>query len=68
MIVCVNLDPHAAHVGIADVPWQLGLPPTFRVRDMLDDATYTWTTGRNYLLLDPGVRQAHVFQVERAAG
>ena len=68
VIVCVNLDPHAAHVGIADVPWQLGLPPTFRVRDMLDDATYTWTTGRNYLLLDPGVRQAHVFQVERAAG
>ena len=67
VIVCVNLDPHAAHVGVADVPWQLGLPPTFRVRDALDDATYTWTTGRNYLRLDPSIRQAHVFTVEGVA-
>jgi starch synthase (maltosyl-transferring) len=64
VIVCVNLDPHAAHVGVAEVPWQLGLPPTFRVRDALDDATYTWKTGSNYLRLDPAVRQAHVFRVE----
>ena len=67
VIVCVNLDPHAAHAGVADVPWQLGLPPTFRVRDALDDATYTWTTGRNYLRLDPAVRQAHVFRVEEVS-
>ena len=67
VIVCVNLDPHAAHEGVAVVPSQLGLPPTFRVRDALDDATYTWTTGRNYLRLDPAVRQAHVFRVEEVA-
>ena len=67
VIVCVNLDPHAPHVGVADVPTQLGLPSAFQVRDALDDATYTWTTGRNYLRLDPAVRQAHVFRVEQAS-
>jgi hypothetical protein len=51
---------------VAIVPAALGLPPTFRVRDLLDDTLYTWHVGRNYVLLEPGVRQAHVLRVEAA--
>jgi starch synthase (maltosyl-transferring) len=64
-IVCVvNLDPGQPREGVAIVPAALGLPPTFRVRDLLDDTHYTWHVGRNYVLLEPGVRQAHVLKVE----
>ncbi len=64
ILVCVNLDPAAAHEGVAVVPAALGLPPTFRVRDLLDDTVYTWHVGRNYVRLEPGVRQAHVLRAE----
>ncbi len=64
-IVCVvNLDPNQPREGVAIVPAALGLPPTFRVRDLIDDTIYTWHVGRNYVLLEPGVRQAHVLKVE----
>ena len=46
------------------MPAALGLPPTFRVRDLLDDMPYTWHVGRNYVQLEPGARQAHVLRVE----
>jgi starch synthase (maltosyl-transferring) len=66
-IVCVvNLDPQQPREGVAIVPAALGLPPTFRVRDLIDDTIYTWHVGRNYVLLEPGVRQAHVLKVESA--
>ncbi len=66
-VVCVvNLDPKQPREGVAIVPAALGLPPTFRVRDLLDDTVYTWHVGRNYVLLEPGVRQAHVLKVETA--
>jgi starch synthase (maltosyl-transferring) len=67
VVVCVvNLDPRQPREGVAIVPAALGLPPTFRVRDLLDDTLYTWHVGRNYVLLEPGVRQAHVLRVETA--
>jgi starch synthase (maltosyl-transferring) len=62
----VNLDPVQPREGVAIVPAALGLPPTFRVRDLLDDALYTWHVGRNYVRLEPGTRQAHVLRVEAA--
>jgi starch synthase (maltosyl-transferring) len=64
VLVCVNLDPHAAREGLMTVPRELGLPARFAVRDVLDDRRYTWTTGPNYVRLEPGVRQAHVLVVE----
>jgi starch synthase (maltosyl-transferring) len=64
VLVIVNLDPAQPQEGVAIVPAALGLPPTFRVRDLLDDAPYTWHVGRNYVRLEPGVRQAHVLRVE----
>ncbi len=62
----VNLDPVLPREGVAIVPAALGLPPTFRVRDLLDDTLYTWHVGRNYVRLEPGTRQAHVLRVETA--
>jgi starch synthase (maltosyl-transferring) len=62
--VLVNLDPVQPQEGVAVVPAALGLPPTFRVRDLLDDTPYTWHVGRNYVRLEPGVRQAHVLGIE----
>jgi starch synthase (maltosyl-transferring) len=64
VIVVCNLDPMQPREGVAVVPAALGLPPTFRVRDVLDDTAYTWHVGRNYVRLEPGVRQAHVLRVE----
>jgi starch synthase (maltosyl-transferring) len=64
VFVIVNLDPAQPQEGVAIVPAALGLPPTFRVRDLLDDMPYTWHVGRNYIRLEPGERQAHVLRVE----
>jgi starch synthase (maltosyl-transferring) len=64
VLVIVNLDPAQPQEGVAIVPAALGLPPTFRVRDLLDDKPYTWHVGRNYVRLEPGVRQAHVLRAE----
>jgi starch synthase (maltosyl-transferring) len=66
LLVVVNLDPAQPQEGVAIVPAALGLPPTFRVRDLLDDTPYTWHVGRNYVRLVPGQRQAHVLRVETA--
>jgi len=65
-VLCVvNLDPIEPREGVVIVPAALGLPPTFRVRDLLDDTVYTWHVGRNYVRLEPGTRQAHVLRVEQ---
>jgi hypothetical protein len=63
VIVVVNLDPFAPHDGLAIVPAWLGLPPTFTVRDLLRDETFTWHIGRNYVSLGPG--QSHLLRVGR---
>jgi starch synthase (maltosyl-transferring) len=67
VIVCVNLDPDRPQEGVVVVPAELGLPPVFTVRDLLDDRPYSWRIGRNYLGLEPGARQAHVMRPEAAA-
>ncbi len=63
VLVCVNLDPKAAHEGVVVVPPDLGLSASFPVRDLLTDETFTWRSGANYVKLEPGRRQAHVLRV-----
>jgi starch synthase (maltosyl-transferring) len=60
LIVCVNLDPRAAHEGLVTIPASFGLPASFAVQDLLAGATYAWQTGGNYLQLDPGA--SHLLQ------
>jgi starch synthase (maltosyl-transferring) len=64
VITVVNIDPHQAQEGLAVVPAQLGLPPSFTVRDELSGDRYQWRIGPNYVRLEPGVRQAHINRVE----
>jgi len=59
VLVVVNLNPQWAQEGSVIVPAHLGLPPAFRVSDLLtDDASFDWRIGPNYVRLEPGA--AHV--------
>jgi starch synthase (maltosyl-transferring) len=60
IFVVVNLDPHHMQHGWVDVPVDAD---TFAATDLLDGTTYTWRRGRNYVRLDPGVRQGHIFRL-----
>ena len=62
VFVVVNLDPFEAREGIAVATPETGLPPEFRVTDLLSGESYRWRLGRNYVGLPPG--GAHVLKVE----
>jgi starch synthase (maltosyl-transferring) len=64
IITVVSVDPHQAQEGLAIVPADLGLPPTFTAHDLLTGDRFLWRIGQNYVRLEPGVRQAHVVRVE----
>ncbi len=64
VITVVNVDPHQPQEGLAVVPAQLGLAPSFTVHDLLADERFAWRIGPNYVRLEPGTRQAHVLAVE----
>jgi starch synthase (maltosyl-transferring) len=64
LVTVVNIDPHQTQEGLAVVPAELGLPPVYGVRDLLNGERFQWRTGPNYIRLEPGVRQAHVNLVE----
>ena len=61
VIVVVNLDPRAPREGVCVLPASTGLPPTYRVRGLLADESWTWHIGRNYVKLGPG--KSHVLRV-----
>jgi starch synthase (maltosyl-transferring) len=61
VIVVVNLDPRTAQEGVCVLPVATGLPPAYRVRDLLGDGDWTWHVGRNYVRLAPG--NSHVLRV-----
>jgi starch synthase (maltosyl-transferring) len=64
VVICVvNVDPHHAQEGLVHVPWELGVPPAFEARDLLDGTLYHWRLGGNYVRLDPGERAGHVLAV-----
>jgi len=64
VIVVVNLDPAAMQRGVCIVPVATGLPPAYRVRDLLTDTEWTWHIGRNFVELPPG--KSHVLKVARS--
>ncbi|MFZ0383955.1 MAG: alpha-1,4-glucan--maltose-1-phosphate maltosyltransferase [Solirubrobacteraceae bacterium] len=64
IITVVSIDPHQAQEGLAIVPANLGLSPSFTAHDLLTDERYLWRIGANFVRLEPGVRQAHVVRVE----
>jgi starch synthase (maltosyl-transferring) len=69
LLVIVNLDPHATHETMIDVPIdRLGFGPAeaYEVNDLLTGARYTWSGRKNYVKLDPTERVGHVFRISRA--
>jgi starch synthase (maltosyl-transferring) len=64
VIAIVNIDPHLAQEGLAIVPANLGVAPSFTVRDLLTDEEFHWRIGPNYVRLEPGARQAHLLRVD----
>ncbi|MBV9604619.1 MAG: alpha-1,4-glucan--maltose-1-phosphate maltosyltransferase [Solirubrobacterales bacterium] len=64
IITVVSVDPHQAQEGLAIVPANLGLPPSFTAHDLLTDERFLWRIGANYVRLEPGIRQAHLVRVE----
>jgi starch synthase (maltosyl-transferring) len=68
ILVVVNLDPHAPHETMVDVPLDrlgIGEQDEYEVVDLLSGLRYTWRGRRNYVRLDPSERVAHVFRVAR---
>jgi starch synthase (maltosyl-transferring) len=63
-VICVvNLDPLATQRGVCVLPAATGLPPAYRVRDLLADTEWTWHVGRNFVELAPG--KSHLLKVVR---
>ena len=63
VIVVVNLDPSATQRGVCILPVGTGLPPAYRVQDLLAGKEWTWHIGRNYVELPPG--KSHALKVVR---
>ena len=61
VLIVVNLDPAALQEGACILPVSTGLPPTYRVRDLLGDDEWSWHIGRNYVRLPPG--KSHVLRI-----
>jgi starch synthase (maltosyl-transferring) len=67
ILVVVNMDPKQTQSGWVTIDMEsLGLAPdaTYTVRDLLDGQAYAWHGPRNYVVLDPTVRPAHVLSIE----
>jgi starch synthase (maltosyl-transferring) len=65
LLTIVNLDPHHTQHGFVETPVDADV---FAVHDLLDDATYTWHRGWNYVRFDPDIRQAHILKPEATHG
>src|SRR5450432_781160 len=68
LIIVVNLDPHAMHETMIQVPISelgIGANDAYEMADLLTGARYTWRGAKNYVRLDPAERVGHVFRVSR---
>lgn len=68
VIVLVNLDPHHQQSGWVELDLvQFDLPDDtpYQMHDLLSGARYLWQGPRNFVMLDPAVTTAHIFQLRR---
>lgn len=68
VIVLVCLDPHHQQSGWVELDLvQLDLPDDtpYQMHDLLSGARYLWQGPRNFVMLDPKVTTAHIFQLRR---
>ena len=71
ILVLVNLDPYNSQSGFAYVPLESfginGNDP-FQMEDLLTGEEFVWNGRRNFVMLDPHARPAHVFKLRRLIG
>jgi starch synthase (maltosyl-transferring) len=70
IVTVVNLDPFHTQVGWVTLPVdELKLNTsndgTYQVHDLLHDERYIWRGERNFVILDPHTKPAHIFRVRR---
>ena len=68
LLIAVNLDPHHTQTAWVDVHTdhlRLADDAPYEVHDLLTGERFLWNGRRNYVALDPAVRVAHVFRVQR---
>lgn len=68
LCVVVNLDPHAMHETMIELPLEklgIGENEPYEMADLLTGARYTWRGRRNYVKLDPADKVGHLFRIER---
>ncbi len=66
IFVAVNLDPFQPHSSPVDVPLAaigLGDDRTYRMRELLTDASYEWHGPRGFVELDPHQEPAQIFHL-----
>ena len=69
ILVLVTLDPYNSQSGHADVPIEnfgIDASDPYRVEDLITGEKFTWRGRRNFVILDPNSRPAHVFRVRSA--
>ncbi len=67
LIIIINLDPKHEQSGWVAFDQNVSrrlFGDTFQVADQLNQETYTWDNHRNYVVLDPHTKPAHIFTVE----
>ena len=71
VLVMVNVDPFNSQSGFAYVPienFSIEASDPYQVEDLITGDKYTWQGRRNFVMLDPHSRPAHVFRVRRLVG
>ena len=66
ILVLVTLDPYNSQSGYAYVPIEdfgIGDSDPYQVEDLITGEKFTWRGRRNFVILDPNSRPAHVFRV-----
>ena len=71
IFLLVNPDPHNIQSGFAYIPLESfaindGAP--FQVEDLLTGEIFDWRGRRNFVMLDPRSRPAHIFRLRRLIG
>lgn len=68
VLVLVNLDPFNAQSAFVYVPIEdfgINEADPYQLHDLLTDEKFVWKGRRNFVMLDPHNRPAHVFRVRR---
>lgn len=71
LLVVVTLDPWNQQSAWVEVPvndFGLGEDAPYQVHDLLTDERFLWRGPRNFVVLDPQTRPAHVFRLSRRIG